>query len=365
MLRNLASFRKLVGRGKTIICIVKANAYGHGLPEVVKVLKNSKKIWFGVDNFEEALKVREITSKPVLILGYTPEIFLKKVVEKKVSFVVSDKKTLEYLVAKKFSKKALVHLKIETGLNRQGFGPKDLEEAALYIKKNPERIILQGVSTHFADIEDRDSSTFARRQLGIFNSRIKELAALGINPPFKHTAASAATLLYPETHFNAVRVGISLYGLWPSKKTKKAVNKLIGKDFSLKPVMEVKSLVAQIKKVGKGESVGYGRTWYAKRNTRIAIVPFGYYDGYDRGLSNKGFLLIKGKKAPIIGRVAMNMIVADVGKVKGVRQEDEVIILGKKDKLGATPDEIAEKIDTINYEVVARINPLLPRIVIR
>jgi alanine racemase len=177
-----------------------------------------------------------------------------------------------------------------------------------------------------------------------------------------HSAASAGTLLYPETHFSMVRVGFGIYGWWMSLETRVSI--LAQKrNLILKPVLTWKSIVAQIKQIDVGESVGYGQTWFATRKSKIAIIPVGYSEGYDRKLSNIGKVIINGKYATVIGRVAMNMIMIDVTDVKNVKLEDEVALLGNMDGLKISADEIAKKIGTINYEVVSRINPLLPRII--
>jgi alanine racemase len=257
------------------------------------------------------------------------------------------------------NKKAKLHVKVETGLNRQGAKGTELLSLIKSAKKG-KNVVVEGVSMHFANVEDTLDRSFAEGQLKVFKKSLGEILPRGV---IRHTAASAAAMIYPKSRMNMIRLGISLYGLWPSKETKLSM-KLKKGSMNLKPVMSLKSMVAQIKEVKAGESVGYGRTWYAPRKSKIAVIPVGYSDGYDRKLSGSGRVIINGAYAPIVGRVAMNMITVDVTDIKGVKQEDEVILLGKDKKLEVSAEELAEKIGTINYEVVSRINPLIKRIAI-
>jgi alanine racemase len=344
----------------------KANAYGHGLKEVVPILNEAGVDWFGVDSLEEALEIRALgINKPILILGYTPLLELIEAVENEISLTVYNKESLQKILSLKMEKKAKIHLKVETGLNRQGQKADEILDLAKLIIKNKDFFELEGLSTHFANIEDTLDSSFAFEQLRVFKETIRLLKKNKINPPIKHCAASAAAFLYPETHFNMIRVGISLYGLWPSKETQIALSlkKTRGK-LSLKPVLTWKSVLAQVKTVNQGESVGYGRTWFAPRKSVIGIVPVGYYDGYDRKLSNNSRILINGQSAPVVGRVAMNMIMVDLTNLKKTKTETEVVLIGKSDENEISADEFARRIGTINYETVSRINPLLPRVVV-
>jgi len=366
LVHNLRVFRKLVGPNVKIACIVKANAYGHGLKEIVLILNNTETDWFGVDSLEEALEIRTLKiNKPILILGYTPLLKLGEAVENEISLTVYNKESLQKILSLKMEKKAKIHLKVETGLNRQGQKADEILDLAKLIIKNKDFFELEGLSTHFANIEDTLDSSFAFEQLRVFKETIRLLKKNKINPPIKHCAASAAAFLYPETHFNMIRVGISLYGLWPSKETQIALlSKKAKRKLSLKPVLTWKSVLAQVKTVDQGESVGYGRTWFTSRKSVIGIVPVGYYDGYDRKLSNNSRILINGQSAPVVGRVAMNMIMVDLTNLKKIKTETEVVLIGKNAENEISVDEFARRIGTINYEVVSRINPFLPRVVV-
>ena len=363
LLHNIRVFRKNIGVGVEIAAVVKANAYGHGLNEIVPLLKNRVEM-LAVDNIDEAVAIRKIDANfPVLVLGYTTLSNISLPIENNISFVVYNIETLKEIKHLKLNNKAKIHLKIETGLNRQGIAAKDLKKYLQFIKNHQDRIVLEGVYTHFANVEDTLDPSFARKQLSEFKKVLGLIKKAGFNPPMIHTAASAGTLLYPETHFSMVRIGFVIYGWWMSLETRVSLMSQ-KRNLDLRPVMTWKSIVAQVKSLKIGESVGYGRTWFAARKTKLAVIQVGYSDGYDRKLSNIGRVIINGKYANVVGRVAMNMIMADVTDIKNVRLEDEVALLGNMDGLKVSADEIAKKLGTINYEVVSRVNPLLPRIVV-
>lgn len=360
LLYNFDVFQMIVGKKTVVVPVVKANAYGHGLMEVVSILKNKANM-FAVDNIEEAMIIRRINKTvKILILGYIQKENIKLAIENRISFVVYRLDVLQYIASLKLTKKALIQIKIETGLIRQGIEGEDLIKLLTFLKNNLNKISLEGIYTHFTDVEDTKDSSFAQKQLLRFEAALDIVKKEGFKPPFIHTAASAATLIYKKSHFSMVRTGIGLYGLWPSQKIKTmSKNKYI-----LKPVLSWKSIIVQIKTIEKGESVGYGRTWISKRRSKIAIVPIGYSDGFDRKFSNIGRVIVRGIYSPIVGRVAMNMIMIDVTDINKIKEEDKVVIMGKMGKAHVSVDELAEKIGTINYEVVSRINPMMPRIIV-
>lgn len=362
LLHNLEQFKNLVGDNVKIMGVVKANAYGHGLIEVAGAI-SGKADWFGVDSLAEALKLREISfKKPILVLGYTELADLKEAVKNNISLTVYNKETIEKLGKIPIHNPNLnpkVHVKIETGTSRQGVLEKDIAEFVKFIKQFPS-IEIQGLSTHYANIEDTTDSSFAKAQLEVFSRVTEILKKEGVEASLRHTACSAATILFPETHFEMVRLGISMYGLWSSKETK-AVAKNKNLEFNLKPALTWKTIVAQIKNISAGTSVGYGLTERVSRDSKIAILPIGYYDGYDRKLGSVGNVLIRGKRCKILGRVCMNMIIVDITDVEKVELEDEVVLIGRQGREEITAEELAQKIGTINYEVVTRINPLITR----
>lgn len=364
LLHNLEQIRKLVGDGVKIMGVVKANAYGHGLVGVAQAISD-KVDWFGVDSLSEALKLREIgTKKPILVLGYTELKDLKEAVKNNISLTVCNKETIEKLGKIPIHNPNLnpkIHIKIETGTARQGVLEKDILDFVKFVKQYPS-IEIQGISTHYANIEDTTDSSFAMAQLEIFSRVSEVLKKEDVVVPLRHTACSAATILFPETRFDMVRLGISMYGLWSSKETMAAAkNKNV--DLSLKPVLSWKTIVAQVKSVKSGTSVGYGLTERVSRDSKVAILPIGYWDGYDRKLSSVGSVLIHRKRCKVLGRVCMNMIVVDVTDLPKIELEDEVILLGRRGREEVSAEDLAQKIGTINYEVVTRINPLIPRII--
>jgi len=365
---NLKQFRKIIGQDKKLAAIIKSNAYGHGLLEIAQILAKSEADWFGVDSIDEAISIKHEnnkTRKQIIILGYTVYNRLSEVVKNEFRQIVYNSETIKKLgeLSSKLKKKTYLHIKLETGTSRQGVLEKDLSKIIKLIKKYP-YLVLEGASTHFANIEDTTDHSYAEEQLADFKKLVsKTEKEYGQKIKIKHVACSAATILFPETHFNLVRLGISMYGLWSSNETKvSAAHKKI--DLNLKPVLSWKTIVAQVKKLKSGTSISYGLTETLHKNSTIAILPIGYNDGFDRKLSSIGNVLIKGKRCKILGRICMNMCIVDVSHIKNLKPEDEVILLGKQGKEQITADEIAKKINTINYEVVTRINPLIKRIIV-
>lgn len=360
---NIDSFRKVLSKKTRIAAVIKANAYGHDLKTIVGVIKDKIDL-FAVDSIYEAIAVKSVApDKKVIVLGYTLLKDIQLAIEYDISFVCYNSQTIKKIISLNYKKVAKIHIKIETGTNRQGLEINEAISFAKKINKYKNRIKIQGIYTHFANIEDTLDPSFAMLQLKKFERAVSQFEKKIGKLDYYHCAASSAIILYPATHFNLVRLGISLYGLWPSKEVK-IVNSKSNKSLDLHPVLTWKSVVAQIKYIEKGDTVSYGRTWTASRKTKIAVIPVGYFDGFDRKLSNNGRVLINGSYAPVIGRIAMNMFMVDISEIKNVNVEDEVVIIGKQKGKLITADEIADKIGTINYEVVCRINPLLPRIVV-
>ncbi|OGF31411.1 alanine racemase [Candidatus Falkowbacteria bacterium RIFOXYD2_FULL_35_9] len=353
---NLTTFRTHIGREVKLMAVIKSNGYGHGAPEIIEIAKKHAD-FFAVDSIDEAMDVKSLVGDvPIMILGYTLKANLKFVIENDFHQVVANLATLEQMksIAEKLGKTAKVHLKIETGTSRQGIFISDLEKY-LDLIRSSEYLDLAGVSTHFANIEDTTDSKFAMKQLALYQEAIRFIDNHGFTNYLKHSASSAATILYPETHFDLVRIGISLYGLWSAPQTLLS-SRHFNKDFILKPVMSWKTIVAQIKDLPAGSYVSYGCTEKVEQKTKVAILPIGYRDGFDRKLSKIGEVLIHGKRCRVLGRVCMNMVIVDINHLNNVELEDEVVLLGKQGKEQITAEEIAAKIGTINYEVVTRIN---------
>mgnify|MGYP001765562606 CR=1 FL=1 len=360
LLHNLQQFQRLTRA--PLMFVVKANAYGHGLREVVGIARGSPAVGrYAVDSPAEALAIRDLADgKPILVLGWSDRDELEELLRHGFETVVPSEEHLRWLqaAAARLGCKARIHLKIETGTNRLGLDPG--RAAALLERLNPERVELRGIYSHFANIEDTTDPAFAQGQLGQFRSLLRRLRRRRL---CRHFSSSAATLLFPETHFDMARVGISAYGYWPSRQTHALYLEKHKRDFDLRPVLSWHAKVAQVKNLAKGATIGYGLTYRSFTRTRIIVVPVGYYDGYDRKLSNAAQVLVRGVKAPVRGRVCMDMFMADVGHVPGVRAGDPVLLLGREGQERIDADMLAEWAGTINYEVLSRLNPLIPRIV--
>ena len=363
---NIRQFRKLIGKKRKFLATVKANAYGHGMLEVSQTALAAGADWLGVQSLEEGVLLREKGfTCPILALGYVPFEGLKEAVAGEMRLTVYNFETLDRLVqvCRELRKKANLHLKIETGTYRQGITEEDVLSFARKAREFPE-LVLEGISSHFANIEDTTDHSYAQYQLDTFKRIVGMLEKNKIEIPLKHMSCSASAILFPDTYFDMVRAGISIYGLWPSKETFLSCRLQNREPLLLKPVLSWKTRVVQVKKVPRGAFIGYGCTYRASRESTLAVVPVGYYDGYDRRLSNSSYVLVKGKRAPLRGRVCMDFIMADVTDIPGVEAEEEVVLLGNDGEESITANDLASLVGTINYEIVARINPLIPRIVI-
>ncbi len=366
LVHNIQQFRKLIGEKRKFLAMVKANAYGHGILEVSRIAVKAGADWLGVHSLEEGILLRESgLTCPILVVGYVPLDGLKEAVARDLRLTVYNFETLDQLpqICRRLRKKAFLHVKVETGTYRQGIRK---EEALSYMTKALEHseLVLEGISSHFANIEDTTDHTYAQSQLQNFKKVVQELEKNKIEIPLKHMSCSASAILFPETYFDMVRAGISMYGLWPSKETYLSCRLQKREPLRLRPVLSWKTRVAQVKKVPKGSFIGYGCTYKVSRKTVLAVLPVGYYDGYDRKLSNSSYVLVKGKRAPLRGRVAMDFIMVDATDIPGISLEEEVVLLGKEGGDRITADDLASLVGSINYEIVSRINPQVPRIVI-
>lgn len=360
---NIKQLRKIIGENVILCPCVKANAYGHGLIETGRVFLESGADWLGVNSLYEAVALRESgILSPIYIMGYVPVADLGVVVDNEFRLVVYNRETIDVLVdaCNLMKKKAFVHIKVETGNNRQGVQLDEVVDFAKYILNN-KFIQVEGISTHFANIEDTTDHSYAFEQLRKFREADEILKSAGITVPIRHCGNSAATMLFPETHFEMVRPGISSYGLWPSTETKISLRQL-QKDLELKPALTWKCKIAQIKPVKSGEMIGYGCSYKAERDIRLAILPVGYYDGYSRIIGMKGHVLIKGKRAPIRGRICMNIMMVDVTEIPEAGLEDEVVLLGMSGEEEVTMEDMAKWSETINYEIGPRINERIERV---
>ena len=254
------------------------------------------------------------------------------------------------------------HLKLETGTNRQGVTEKELGPIARLYNKYPDLKKPYGASTHFANIEDTTNHEYAQHQLKRFLSMVTQMTRLGIKPTIRHTACSAALILFDKTHFDLVRPGIALYGHWPSKETYLSYRLAGGKNDIFEPVLTWKTRVTQTKEIPADAFIGYGCTYQTTSKTGLAVLPIGYADGYNRSLSNLAHVLIRGKRAPVRGRVCMNLTMVDITDIRGVRPESPVTLIGHQRQEMVSCEQLADWSGTISYEILARIAPHIPRI---
>jgi len=361
LIHNIKQFRGLLKKETKIAAVIKANAYGHGDKEITKIATPYVD-YFQVDGIEEAERVRSVTNKPILIFGYLNDDGIKRAIKIDAILCVFD--YIHFLKinhsALLLKKKVKVHLAIDSYLGREGIMPSQVENITREIK-NLKNIILDGIYSHFANIEDTMNSTHANRQIETYHSCVKFFKENGYPKINTHISATSGILVYEkgETSHSIVRLGIGLYGMWPSEHLE-YLNK---KKISLKPVLKWVTHVAQVKIVPANYPIGYGLTYITKKTTKIAVIPQGYFDGLTRSLSNNCEFLINGKRAKVLGRVAMNMTVVDVSHIKDVRTDDEVVIIGSQNKAKITAEDMAKRMDTINYEVTTRISALLPRVI--
>ncbi len=348
---NISEFRKLIKPRVKLMAVIKSNAYGHGLIDFAKTTEN-KVDWFGVDSITEGLKLRQKgLKKPILVLGYTLPSRVVEAAQNDISLTVSTLDTIKHLTALKHRPK--FHLKIDTGMHRQGFFIKDLPKFTKLLKQF--KFFPEGIYTHLAAAKDRVYPSYSFKQIEDFKIADDFLKKSGFAKYLRHAAASAGTMLYPESHFDMVRIGIGLYGMFPTKETEIQTN------VKLKPELTWKSIVGEIKNVPKDAYIGYDFTGKTLKASKLAIVPIGYWHGFDRGFSNCGEILIRGKRCKVLGRVNMDMIAIDVSNVRNVKINDEAIILGSFGKEKITAEDMALKIGTTNYEIITRINPLIKR----
>jgi len=352
---NYSIFRKLAGKGTMLMAITKSNAYGHGLIDFSKLMHKFGADWLGVDSIVEALAIRKAGIRiPILVLGYTMPERYSEAARAGVSVTISNFAALKAAVGVATRSKPLrVHIKIDTGMHRQGFLPADIAKVFPYFKKKNANLRFEGIYTHFAAAKNPAFPKDTKAQITLFEKVLEEVHHAGFRP-IRHATATSGTILFPEAHYDMIRVGIGMYGLWPSKEAEAAFHH----QFRLKPVLTWKTIVSEIKELTAGSRVGYDFTEELGRHSIVAICPVGYWHGYPRALSSIGYFVVRGQQAKILGRISMDMIIVDVTDIKGVVVGDEATIIGE----GITADALAYLADTSNYEIVTRINPLIKRI---
>lgn len=362
---NVRTLQGLLSPQTTHCAVVKANAYGHDLALVTKTLLELGLTHFCVDSIDEALVVRRLSPDAIVfILDMVPVERFREAIAAQFVLNIYDEDGLTAAVADAVALQtvALINIEIETGLHRLGAMPRALLDLARLVKNNPRSVRMVGLSTHLATAEDPAAQQFVDAQLATLERARQDFVAYGITPPYVHIASSGATILRPTTHLTMVRTGIALYGLWPSKDLRIAVER--GRAFELRPALAWKTTVAQVKDVQSGGAIGYARAHITNRPIRIAILPVGYFDGFDRHLSSRGTVLLHGRECPVVGRVCMNMAMVDISAIPQVRAGDIATLIGKEGMHVVAAEDLADAAGSINYEIVTRINPMIPRIMV-
>lgn len=364
---NFRAVRECTGPGAQVCCVIKADAYGHGAVRVAKEFEALGADWFAVSNIEEALQLRSAGIKaPLLVLGFTPAEEAGALARNNIAQCVF---SLEYarelsLYAQRAGEPVNIHVKVDTGMGRLGFCYQDFLRDAGTLEEIKEVCALpglkaQGCFTHFASADEgTGGDAFTMRQFGCFKELLEALEREGIHFELRHCANSGAVLDYPLSHLDMVRAGVILYGLYPSGDVRRRPD--------LAPVLSLRSVVSHVKAVHPGATISYGRDFTAPAEMRAATIPVGYADGYPRLLSPGGAqVLIRGVRCPILGRICMDQLVADVTALPDVRPGDTVTLIGRDGDAAITADDIAAWEGTINYEVVCALSKRVPRVYIK
>jgi alanine racemase len=352
---NVRGIKEHVGPQVQVMAVVKADGYGHGAEQVARVALQSGASRLAVNRAVEGGALRQAgLTAPILILGYTLPADAADIVRWELTPTVTTVEGALALAsaARAAGKTVPIHVKVDTGMGRFGLLPEETLDFVRRVAELP-GLRLEGLYTHYPVADEADTS-YTRQQLAIYRSVLQALEDAGFSIPLRHTANSAATLALPETHLDAVRPGIAIYGLPPSDQVEAPI--------PLRPALTLKSRVARLRTLPAGASIGYGRTYTVPHPKPFALVPIGYGDGYLRLASNRGVMLIQGRRVPIVGRVSMDQTVVDVGDIPGVRQNEEVVVIGRQGGEEITAGEVARWTETIHYEVVTRIAPRVTRV---
>ncbi len=352
---NFRQIRSKVGSQVKVLSMVKANGYGHGAAAISKALAAEGSDAFGVATTEEGVELRQAgICTPILVLAGAYPDQVDQFFDNSLTPVIHALASLEELdaIVHRRKKSLNVHLKIDTGMGRIGFLAAEFNSWLPKIK-TLKALKIEGVFSHFSHAESVEGS-YTRQQLRTFQGIVERLRAEGIFPSLVHLANSAATITLPQAYFDMVRPGLMLYGIYPSPA--------MASQICLKPVLSWKTRILQLKKVPAGSSISYGQTFVTKRESFIATLPIGYADGYPRLLSNRGEVLVTGKRAPVAGRVCMDLTMIDVTDIGKIQQGDEVVLLGRQGDAEISADDMAAWADTISYEILTSIGARVPRI---
>ncbi len=343
---NVRNLKAHVGQGTMLMAVVKANAYGHGAVPVARAALKAGADRLAVNRAEEGVALRKAgMTAPILLLGPSLPSQASAIVKHHLTPTVISK---DLAGALNRAGEATIHVKVDTGMGRFGIMPDEALGFFQFLRSLP-NLFVEGIYTHFA-VADLADKTYTRQQFRKFQDVLSVLDAHGLRPPVRHVCNSAATMDLPEMHLEMVRIGIAMYGLRPSDEVEPSV--------PIRPALSLKSHVARVRTLPPGSGISYGLTYVTKRETKVALVPVGYGDGYHRIVSNRGAVLIRGRRAPILGRVCMDQFVVDVSEIPDVQEGDEIVLIGRQGEEEITADEVARWAETINYEVVTG---LLPR----
>jgi alanine racemase len=354
---NLIVFRSLLPPGCRLMAICKSNAYGHGLYDLAPVLEEMGTDWFGVDSIVEAVTLRRKgVRKPILVLGYTLPGRFGEATKYGISLTVSNLENLRSLAAFPSARPTRIHLKLDTGMHRQGFLPCQWKAAQALLLKNRERIRTEGIYTHFACAKDPADRGYANEQIREFE---EALAFFGASPgrPIRHASATAGVMNYPEAAYDLARIGIGLMGHWPSAETKRAWEKKI----VLKPALTWRTIISEVKRLEKGRGIGYDLTETLKRDSKVGVCPIGYWHGFPRSLSLVGQVLVRGRRVKVLGAISMDMIVIDLTDAGGAQVGDVVTVIGRDGREEVTAPEVAQRAGVSHYELLTRLNPLIQK----
>ncbi|WP_027378042.1 alanine racemase [Kaistella palustris] len=366
---NMQFLRNHFKNRPVISSVVKGNAYGHSIEEFVQIALAENVDHFSVFDSQEARRVKSVAAgkATVMIMGWLDEgKDLKWSIENKVEFFVFEKHrlTAAAAVAKKLKMKATVHIEVETGMNRTGFNKTEIKWVQDFLRKNKDHIEFKGLCTHFAGAESIANYFRIKNQIAAFDEIYRQFCAVDLKPLQRHAACSAAAMMYPETQYDMVRIGIMQYGFWSSAEVLVDFYNRKRKNIDpLKRVISWKSQVMSVKKVKRGEFVGYGTSFMADENMKIATVPVGYAHGYSRNLSNVGRVLINGERCVVIGSINMNMMVVEVTYLPEVKRGDEVVLIGDQADNKLTVASFSDYSNMLNYELLTRISADIPRII--
>jgi len=354
---NIKFLRRVLGPQVRISSVVKANAYGHGIEQIVPLFENVGIDHFSVFDFGEAVRVQNCLQKrrDIMIMGWIADEDIKEVIQRGVEFYVFniDRLGLALKAARELGIKAKIHLEVETGMNRSGLTVSELRKLILIIKNNPEYFDVKGFCTHLSGAESVSNHVRIQKQLTKYHKLLSILKSNGVDPEYRHVANSAAAFVYPEARMDMVRIGIMQYGFWSSIETFVRYNH--SKKDPLQCILGWKSQVMSVKDIKRGDFIGYGISFLAQSQIKTALIPVGYSGGYSRSLSNRGRVLINGQRCGIIGLVNMNMIIADITKVPNVKVGDEVVIIGRQGDLEIKVTAFSDISEKLNYEILAHL----------